>query len=488
MKTLRALIALPLLSGLALLPVACGEDPISSEDEDVVPEDAETTFDQVGVCDAMFKRHVGIRERDLENGTVSWGCGDVKGVDGEDRGQEYCEYHAVSRGEVVTSASDLEAGEKLYCYFTSVYYDVDGTDGKDGYVGDRDRALAAELSKPENLGATVAPELVRMKLQFNARSAATTLIQDCEALKPSLDEQRQVACYMAGLEKDAAKLKEACRGKDLSKAANWKKAQDLGAKVYEPGDDEFEVQQDLVGCAAVRRAQHGGLAFRNSDPRICSHVYRANEECQCSWSELPEALDGFEFTTWTSDEALPVGCRRVKVGGADSMQLALCEVSADEASELALDGNYAEDLDAFCNDRFGKDMVMRAPLRAVEKSGSCKDEGEGQFCADFVIEAGTGDGGGGAGGATSTGTTTGTTGSTSTGEGGGTTGSTSTGGGSTCAHDECTAGAALTSGCSACATAVCATDDFCCTTEWDSTCVGLVGTTPACADAGVSCN
>lgn len=45
---------------------------------------------------------------------------------------------------------------------------------------------------------------------------------------------------------------------------------------------------------------------------------------------------------------------------------------------------------------------------------------------------------------------------------------------STCAHDECTTGAALTSGCSDCATAVCAADAWCCAIEWDSTCVGRV--------------
>lgn len=40
-----------------------------------------------------------------------------------------------------------------------------------------------------------------------------------------------------------------------------------------------------------------------------------------------------------------------------------------------------------------------------------------------------------------------------------------------CAHDECSAGAALVSSCSPCATKVCADDPFCCSTEWDSWCV-----------------
>ncbi len=44
------------------------------------------------------------------------------------------------------------------------------------------------------------------------------------------------------------------------------------------------------------------------------------------------------------------------------------------------------------------------------------------------------------------------------------------GGGSTCEHDVCLPGVALDAGCSECAGAVCAADDFCCTTEWDIYC------------------
>jgi len=45
---------------------------------------------------------------------------------------------------------------------------------------------------------------------------------------------------------------------------------------------------------------------------------------------------------------------------------------------------------------------------------------------------------------------------------------------SSCAHDECTSGVKLTSGCSACVTKVCAQDSYCCTTKWDSLCIGDV--------------
>lgn len=50
-----------------------------------------------------------------------------------------------------------------------------------------------------------------------------------------------------------------------------------------------------------------------------------------------------------------------------------------------------------------------------------------------------------------------------------------------CAHDECQTGAPLDAGCSACATAVCGTDSFCCTTNWDATCVGEAVDAAACS-------
>ncbi len=46
--------------------------------------------------------------------------------------------------------------------------------------------------------------------------------------------------------------------------------------------------------------------------------------------------------------------------------------------------------------------------------------------------------------------------------------------GGACAHDKCVTGVALTSGCDPCVTQVCAVDDFCCNTDWDSICVDEV--------------
>ncbi len=56
-------------------------------------------------------------------------------------------------------------------------------------------------------------------------------------------------------------------------------------------------------------------------------------------------------------------------------------------------------------------------------------------------------------------------------------------GGGQCAHDVCVSGLALVKACSACATAVCNADSYCCSGSWDSICVGEVPTY-----CGQSCN
>jgi hypothetical protein len=48
-------------------------------------------------------------------------------------------------------------------------------------------------------------------------------------------------------------------------------------------------------------------------------------------------------------------------------------------------------------------------------------------------------------------------------------------GGGTCAHSICSSGSSLDSSCDPCAGQVCAQDDYCCSTAWDSICVGEVG-------------
>jgi hypothetical protein len=49
------------------------------------------------------------------------------------------------------------------------------------------------------------------------------------------------------------------------------------------------------------------------------------------------------------------------------------------------------------------------------------------------------------------------------------------GGGGTCDHAICSTGAALDGTCDSCADSICSSDSYCCTTYWDSICVGEVG-------------
>jgi hypothetical protein len=90
---------------------------------------------------------------------------------------------------------------------------------------------------------------------------------------------------------------------------------------------------------------------------------------------------------------------------------------------------------------------------------------------DCIATKGTGGGGGsgGSGGSGAGGTGAGGTGAGGSGAGG------SGGGGGSCSHSICSSGTKLTSTCDSCATAVCAQDSYCCTTKWDSQCVGEVG-------------
>jgi hypothetical protein len=45
---------------------------------------------------------------------------------------------------------------------------------------------------------------------------------------------------------------------------------------------------------------------------------------------------------------------------------------------------------------------------------------------------------------------------------------------SSCSHPICSSGVRLTSTCDPCASQICAADPYCCTTKWDSICVGEV--------------
>jgi len=390
---------------VATLAIGCSSAPLEEEEgtavDDITPDSAATVWSLAELCDGNITRHSAVKAQETAAGVVRWQCGDRDGVDGElDRGQEYCEYMAVSNGKKVTKASEIVKGKPLQCFFTSVYSDVDNqtawdANGKNTYsAGPIDGDLATALSSKENLNAPIDPKLVRMKGRFNTRGAATTLIADSVRLTAEKGKtkeiayQRAAACYLASKTADPtkkAKLKAACERNGLATAKNWKVVEALGVKVPAANAPGFEEQASMYACMSVNRLQNGGVDWRMSDPHITELVVRASLECGCRYDALPMALNGFLQGTWSAADKLPPGCRRAKLkDGSESQQLTICDVPAQRVAELESDFDFGENLSKLCNETFGRDIVMTAPARAVEKAGTCTQKTASAFCADWT--------------------------------------------------------------------------------------------------------
>lgn len=405
MKALR-LLAIPAATALiAALAIGCSSE-IAADDEgtsedNITPEGAATIWALAELCDGNITRHQAVKAQETATGTVRWQCGDRDGVDGDlDRGQEYCEYMAISDGKKITKATQVTKGKPLYCLFTSIYSDVDNqtqfdANGKNTYTsGQVDVDMATALSSKDNLNAVVDKKLVRMKGRFNTRGAATTLIRDSVTLTAAKGTKKETAylrasaCYLAGKGAPAdkkAKLKAACERADLSVAKNWKAATDQGVSVATAGSAGYEDMRTMYSCMSVNRLQNGGVDWRMSDPHITEVIVRASSECGCKYDALPMALPGFLQGTWSAADKLPPGCRRAKLkDGTDSQQLTICEVPATRVNELETDFDVAENLSKLCNDTFGKDIVMTAPARAVEKAATCVNKTASAFCGDWT--------------------------------------------------------------------------------------------------------
>ncbi|MSP91352.1 MAG: hypothetical protein EXR79_06060 [Myxococcales bacterium] len=371
----------PLLTLALLAATACAAEPgaEAGDGAELVPASAATLFDQAAVCDNIFKRHTAIREADLRDGVLRWGCGDVPGVTGKDLGQEYCEYKAMQGGKVVRSGAELKSGQKLSCVFSSVYMDCNGW-GVDNtsYAGD----LAKDMSKPENLNATVDATAMVMKVGFNSRAAAEALIKDCAAnakksalnTKQLVNEERQAACYEASTKntKEAAKLRTLCRstkGDWLADEKKWTSVKALGARIAVAGEANFEWQRDLTACLRTGDTKIKGVTWRNSDPMICSRVVRAAAECDAKYVSIPLDFKGFVFTGWTNRQ-VPAGCRKAKRAGADYDNMVICDATTSELEDIGLNPTFSSDLNEFCRTRFAKDLVMQAPLRLLTTSAT----------------------------------------------------------------------------------------------------------------------
>jgi hypothetical protein len=351
----------------------------SAEDLDTseaaaTPANPRTHFELALTCSRMLKRHETVRPIDMQQGVIRWGCGDVPGVTNEDLGQEYCEYQVVQNGAIKRKAADVASDAPVSCVFTSVFQDA-GAEAR----------LQAAMADPQNLGAAAATSgVVQMQKQFNSRGAATALIRDCQAAgdKYPLEQRlRTAACSQAVARTGATRASElatVCKT-NLMTGPGWARAQELGAKIAEPGSDGYEEQRDIASCMAVAAA--GGVMWRNSDPMICARTSRSTTECDCSFGAVPDKLEGLPFTGWVDDQ-IPTGCRFAKVDGADYPYVVICPVSDQETADLAFNPVYAGNLGNFCRDRFATDLVMKLPVRALQTEGTCQHTAG--FCADYM--------------------------------------------------------------------------------------------------------
>jgi cysteine-rich repeat protein len=345
-------------------------------------------FDFARYCVGMETRHATSHEKDLEDGNLRWRCGDITDVEQvAEFGQEYCEYSAILNGEEFEDSANIPEGESFSCLFTAVFNDAEDADAEN----------IAALAQPENLGVAVDATLARMEIGINSRGAADGLISACTQLadpnfgfseNEKLNLVREAACAQAFVAAEsagdtalAAELLDACQGVNLAVEANFAIAAALGVTVSAPGEANFDTQHNIAGCVAT--GQGGGAFFRNSDTQICNRIFRAADDCGCSFEAIPDVVKGFSFSTWFTPEndRVPPECRPAIVNGQASEQLLICDVPLNEIAQIKASEKYSTALTSFCNDRFAKNIGMLAPLSAITSTATCNDVNN--FCTSF---------------------------------------------------------------------------------------------------------
>ena len=379
---------LAMVAFVGIATMVWGAGCSSAQDENLgesegaaTPPNPSTLFDQADTCDRLFKRHAAVQQVDFEQGVIRWGAMDVPGVTEPNLGQEYCEYNAVQNGKIIKRATEIasdadpEAGGKVSCVFTSVFTGAN-----------QQNMLKAAMAAPENLGvAAAANGIVQMQVGFNSRGAATQLFKDCarNATASNLETRlRTTAVYQAFAKggPNAARLREIGRG-NLSVQSAWDEAKSLGAEVVEKGHPDYELQQDITACMAVRGA---GAPWRNSDPMICARVGRTAQDCSCRFNAVPNALMGVPLTGWVND-SIPSSCRYVQVEGEDYPFVVICDLTAKEVEDVQVSATYSRSLQNFCRDKYAVDLVLKLPFRELQTANTCQAH-EG-FCADYMTVA-----------------------------------------------------------------------------------------------------
>src|SRR4051812_5419881 len=99
---------------LGLVACASTTEDISSSEDAITPAAAKNDWELAGLCAENIARQSAVRPQELAGGLIRWQCGDRPGVDGEnDRGQEYCEYFAVSGGKRINSIAKADPSKPL---------------------------------------------------------------------------------------------------------------------------------------------------------------------------------------------------------------------------------------------------------------------------------------------------------------------------------------------------------------------------------------
>lgn len=377
MKIVKSIVVMGIIGAGALVGCASSDDDVDSAEGNLTPQNPRTLEEQRTLCDKRVKENGAFRNQDVGVGVVRWKCGDVKGVNSTDGrndfGQEYCEFHAVQEGKSVdkVAKSSVKAA-KVECVFTGVYRDVKGRPG-----GTENRKYGETLNEqlahgPGNLkdvpaglkladvgpkqadGSPLNPFSV-MNGQFNARGAATKLLEDCEnATKDGATFNRVKAAN------DDVKC-----GADGSGCAS---------------------QRDIEACTLIEGA---GVGWRNSDPVICGRAARG-AMCGAHYGALPDSLEGFIMTDWQGDLAqavklwtgqtdkapsAPDKCRYATINGKPYLHIMICDPDEATVNNPKYEGN----LQFMCSETFGPKIAMTAPIGLVTKNVKA-DAG---FCSDF---------------------------------------------------------------------------------------------------------
>lgn len=282
---------------------------------------------------------------------LRWSCADVAGVTLDDRGQEYCEYFAITKlpDQTQSTVLGVNLGPESAYGTSPVGLKLDATSiaaleaKPDAVVGqcvftswnsdiETPPPACTKASCPDVLGVPVDAETFRMRFDVNSAEAAQLLVEDCLTLP------------QAGSDEDPT----------------------------DPRHDAF-----MRGC--LWDADVNATEFRKSDTTICASMTRS-AECGCSvapGSSLGELISpysrrGFPLAGWTDfklgDEAgsrLPANCRYVALGD-NSQTVVACDLTASEL----VDG--ASDVKATCAAKYADSIVVHVP---IPQPITCRPEG-----------------------------------------------------------------------------------------------------------------